>query len=257
MGVAAAPAVVDALVDGVLCSAQVEAAEYRQVCALMAGYMFREENSFILEMVRSKRWVRAFEAPALLAAAGRPPAEMTRDDALTVAADMSFLMMITRGWTRTHEAAGVDEMSSVFELASHPLYPERAAANPGGNERLIVLALEICRDPQGLSERQLAGVWNCLFLLVTQRAELGAAAAKGGIFDAAAAELRELEHCLRVACANDRLTRMRMLNCRQAIAGGVGEVAVAAERHRLSHLPHLVQHRRDQPTRGQHLPADG
>ena len=195
MGVAAAPAVVDALVDGVLCSAQVEAAEYRQVCALMAGYMFREENSFILEMVRSKRWVRAFEAPALLAAAGRPPAEMARDDALTVAADSSILMMIARGWARTHDAAGVDELASVFELAGHPLYPERAAANPGGNERLIVLALEICRDPQGLSERQLAGVWNCLFLLVTQRAELGAAAAKGGIFDAAAAELRELEHC--------------------------------------------------------------
>ena len=191
MGVAAAPAVVDALVDGVLCSAQVEAAEYRQVCALMADMMFREENSFCLEMVRQGRWFRAWEAPALLAVASRPPAEMTRDDALTVAADSSILMMIARGWARTHDAAGVDEMASVFELAGHPLYPERAAANPGGNERLIVLALEICRDPLGLSERQLAGVWNLAFLLITQRAEMGAVAANAGIFDAAAAELRE------------------------------------------------------------------
>ena len=82
-------------------------------------------------------------------------------------------------------------MASLFKLQSHPLYAERAAANPGGNERLVELALEVCRDPQGLSESQLAGVWASVFTMVTQRAELGAVAANAGIFDAAAAELRE------------------------------------------------------------------
>ena len=191
---AATPTVVEALVEGALCSAQVEAAEYRQVCALMGDLMFREEGGFDVELIRQGRWIRAWEAPALLAAANKPPAEMTREDALVVAADLSVLMMTSRGWTHHHQVAGEDEMVTLSKALRHPLYPERAADNPGANERLFELALEVCRDPQGLSKRQLAGVWNCLFFLITMRAELGVVAINGGIFEAAVAELRELEY---------------------------------------------------------------
>ena len=127
---AATPTVVEALVEGALCSAQVEAAEYRQVCALMGDLMFREEGGFDVELIRQGRWIRAWEAPALLAAANKPPAEMTREDALVVAADLSVLMMTSRGWTHHHQVAGEDEMVTLSKALRHPLYPERAAANP-------------------------------------------------------------------------------------------------------------------------------
>ena len=161
-------------------------------------------------MFRDERYSETWTASgnALNAVFVKEPAEMTRDDVMTVACDaVAPAVHVSQGYTAHCVAAVVDE--STFFVALAVQYPLGVVRAPGdeANLRLAMLALEICRDPQGLSERQLAGVWNCLFLLVTQRAELGAAAAKGGIFDAAAAELRELEHCLRVACANDRLTR--------------------------------------------------
>eukprot|EP01043_Picozoa_sp_COSAG02_P103089 COSAG02_NODE_39103_length_421_cov_0.639752_2_plen_128_part_01 len=81
--VAAAPVVVDALVDGVLCSSVIGSGEYQQVSTLVGRLMLREKGDFALEMVRNQRWIRAWEAPALLAVATKPPAEMTRNDALT------------------------------------------------------------------------------------------------------------------------------------------------------------------------------
>ena len=102
-----------------------------------------------------------------------------------------MLAVFCRYWTHTHEAAGEDEVDAVIKLASHPLYPDCAAANPGGNERLVQLVLEVSRDPQGLSDRQLAGVWASLCPLIATRPELGAVAANRGIANAAVAELRE------------------------------------------------------------------
>ena len=48
---AAAPTVFDALVEDVLCSAEVESGEFRQFCALVADMMLRHDG-FDLEMVR-------------------------------------------------------------------------------------------------------------------------------------------------------------------------------------------------------------
>lgn len=189
--VVSTPAVVDALVDGVLCSAHVDAAEYRQVCDLTADLMLRKENSFMLEMICGQRWMRAWRAPVLLDVASRQPAEMTRDDVLTVAADSSIMLATFCSWTHTNEAAGEDEVDAMIKLSNHPLYPDGMAANPDGNERLVQLALEVCRDPQGLPERQLAGVWTSIFALVSSRPVLGAVAANEGIANAAVAELRE------------------------------------------------------------------
>ena len=193
--VAAAPAVLDALVDGVLLSAQVEAAEYRQCATAMADLMLRESTEgggFDLEIFRQERWIRAWESPAFLAVAGKPAAQLTRDDALTVACNAAPMMIIcAKGWTKLHASAGEDELASLSKLPTHPLFPERAAANPGSSERLTELVLEICRDPQGVSDRQLASLWFSLFFIMTQRPELAAVAAHGGIFDIGTSELRE------------------------------------------------------------------
>ena len=71
--VASSTAVVEALVDQVICSPTVEADEYRQVWALIGDLMLRQDGTFLLHMVAAERYARAWEAPALLAAAGKPP----------------------------------------------------------------------------------------------------------------------------------------------------------------------------------------
>ena len=190
--VAAEPSVVDALVEGVLCSAQVESGEYRQVCGLVGAMMLRKEGGFDLEMIRQQRWIRAWEAPALLAAAAKPPAEMTRDDALTAGLSaMPLLVLCAKSFTHIHALAGEDEMASLSRLPTNPLFPDRAAANPGSDKRLTQLVLELLRDPKGLDDLQVASLWFSLFCIMCQRPELGVVTANGGIFEIGVAELRE------------------------------------------------------------------
>ena len=196
-----APAVLDALVDSVLCSAQVESGEYRQACGLMAELMVRRGSSVHVELIREERWVRAWGAPALLAALRKPPAHMTRDDLLTVAAEPTMAVMLARGVSWSFETAAQSEQGMITKfLPAHPLFPEAAAANPGANQMLVELALAICRDPQGLPDVQLALVWNSVWMIITQRPELGAVAANAGIFEIGVAELREFAKSFAQLC---------------------------------------------------------
>lgn len=189
--VAAAPAVADALL-GVILSADLEAAEYREVAYLVDDLMRRTEGGFELQWCREQRWIRAWEAPVFLAVVGKPAAELVRDDALTAASNCASMATVcAKSWTGVHEAAGEDEIASIFKLPTHPLYPERMAANAGASRRLTELVLEICREPEGLLDEQLASVWFSLFFIITQRAELAAVTARGGIFDLGVSELRK------------------------------------------------------------------
>ena len=163
--------------------------------------MVRRGSSVHVELIRQERWVRAWEAPALLAALRKPPAHMTRDDLLTVAAEPTTAVMIARGVSWSFETAAQSEQGMITKfLPAHPLFPEAAAANPGANQMLVELALAICRDPQGLPDVQLALVWNSVWMIITQRPELGAVAANAGIFEIGVAELREFAKSFAQLC---------------------------------------------------------
>jgi len=189
--VAAAPAVVNALRDSV-CSTQVEGTEFRQIGLLVLDLMLREgSTAFRSEYLREEGWARGWwEAPVLLTVTSKPAAHMTRDDMLTIAVDSVTVAIVCQGFSASFEAAGEDEMAMIAKMADHPLGPS-LAENPGANERLIELGLEICREPQGLGDRHLACLWVCVCWLIQARPEMGAVAANGGVFEIAAAELRE------------------------------------------------------------------
>ena len=82
-------------------------------------------------------------------------------------------------------------MASLSRLPTNPLFPDRAAANPGSDKRLTQLVLELLRDPKGLDDLQVASLWFSLFCIMCQRPELGVVTANGGIFEIGVAELRE------------------------------------------------------------------
>ena len=158
--------------------------------------MVRHDGSFDLEFIREQRWIRAWQAPALLAVASKPPADLTREDALAAGLSAGPMMVLcTKSWTQVHVRAGEDEMASLFKLQTHPMMPEQAAANPGSAQRLTELLLSIVSDPRGLTDVQLASVWFSFVFIMGQRPELGVVTANGGIFDSAVAELSESDLC--------------------------------------------------------------
>eukprot|EP01043_Picozoa_sp_COSAG02_P014804 COSAG02_NODE_616_length_19505_cov_5.004998_18_plen_605_part_00 len=191
--VAAEPVIAETLVASVLCSADVGAAEYRRAAELAGDLMLRSNGGFDLEFLRQQRIQRTFEAPTLVAVASKPPADLTREDVLVVASSAAVMLpVVSKGWTQMYARAGEDEMKFLVDFSeTHPLLPKRAASNPDAGKRLTELMLDVLRDPQELSDRQLACAWFGLILCMTQREEEAAVAAAGGVFEIGAAEMRK------------------------------------------------------------------
>ena len=111
-----------------------------------------------------KTWKASDNLNALNAVFEKEPAEMTRDDAMTVACDaIVVVVFFAQGFSALSTAAGVDETELMGTFTTHPLQPARAPTDEK-NLRLGELALNICRDPQGLSAEELAGAWMLLWL---------------------------------------------------------------------------------------------
>jgi len=88
-------------------------------------------------------------------------------------------------------AAGVDEMASIGGwMTSCPFAAARAPADER-NERLMLMALEVIRDPQGTSELQLAGVWQLVSFCMQMRPTVCAAAVTAGLLEVAVSELHK------------------------------------------------------------------
>ena len=196
--VTAEPALVEALV-GSVCSER-ESSEYRQILALILDFFLRPDGGFDAEFLRKQRLTRTWEAPALFAVASKPPEDLTRDDALAVASGAALMLVLaSKGWGQLCERAGVDEIEVVTTFVGrHPLLPQRSVADPSTCRRLTELTLDLVRDPQGLTDREIAGAWWAVFYCTTQRPELIAMAMEGGLFEIGAAELRESQQSQRL-----------------------------------------------------------
>ena len=93
---------------------------------------------------------------ALNAVFAKDAAEMTRDDAMTVACDaVSFVLLQAQGSSANCTAAGVNEVEWLDTFSKrYPMQPARAPTDEK-HLRLGMLGLEICRDPQGLSAEEI------------------------------------------------------------------------------------------------------
>ena len=193
--ISTAAACVAALVDCVLCAdaSEVDSAEAQQARILLASLMLLDP------LATGVKWVEKMVAPwtaegtSLAVMMAKGPAELTRDDVMLAACDgLPTSIMWAQGWTEVVEAAGMDMMASFPPfIAKCPHLPPAALSSDERNERLVMLALEICRDPQDASELQLAGVKQLITWCLMMRPAVCAAAVSAGIFEIGMATLRK------------------------------------------------------------------
>ena len=88
-------------------------------------------------------------------------------------------------------AAGLDEMAFLGGLMTSCPYTQARAPTDERNERLMLLALEVIRDPQGASELERACVWTLVHVCTMTRPAVCAAAIAGGVVEVGMTELHK------------------------------------------------------------------
>jgi len=125
--------------------------------------------------------------------AAKDPAELTRDDAMTVACDCAIHMVNWAcGYTGSCARAGVEELTwwGAEFMAHNILFLTRTPTDEA-NLRLGHLALEICRDPQGASVEAIAGAWTVMCWGWIGRAAVITSLVEAGVLEVAAAQIRK------------------------------------------------------------------
>ena len=145
------------------------------------------------EVLRNDRnlgpWTATGNAPNAVAA--KDPAELTRDDAMTMACDAAAMAVFWgQGVTRACADAGKDDVQHVTDVATH------LAVGPGRgtdalNLPLALRLLEICRDPQAASAEAVAGAWMAMLMAFLSRPSVGKALLDAGLLEVVTAHLRQ------------------------------------------------------------------
>ena len=195
--VAVAAACIGPLV-AVLCqdAASVDAREARQVSVVLCHLMQLDP------LVVAKEYVQGGRMIALVTTQGSAfdelfakTADFTRDDVLLAACSMApKAVMFAQGVARVVLATG--EFESDLELWGaffevHPWFHLREPTDER-NRQLVLLALELLRNPQGVSQMELAGTWSFMFWAMSGRPALFAEAVNAGLWELATATLRKI-----------------------------------------------------------------
>jgi hypothetical protein len=191
---AAAAACVAPLVDAVLCAdaSVVAGAEYRQASLVLARLVLLDPLQAGAALLRNGRgafaaWAAPGTARAVVMA--KDPATLTRDDLLVAACDsLPHLVVLCKGWTEVVAAAGLDEQEWFGAFMADNRFADSSIDER--NARLVLLSLEILRDPQGLPGLELAAVWALLWPLLVGRPAVCAQAIDAGLYEVGVAVLR-------------------------------------------------------------------
>eukprot|EP01050_Picozoa_sp_SAG11_P000974 SAG11_NODE_38_length_21705_cov_24.667453_12_plen_606_part_00 len=173
----------------------VPAAEYRRAAAVVAEVaMLDDPLPIVAEYLRNERFATAWISTgnAYGAVFQKEPAQLTRDDVLTVAADT---VLQTVHWTRGYDAglvaAGIATMDHIGPWSQFDkLHPGNAS--DAVLERLLMLALDVAREPHGISEMVQAGIWQVLGWSISgRRAALAMTMIEAGLLEVMVATLNE------------------------------------------------------------------
>ena len=171
--------------------AVVDAAEYRRACSVLAELTMLDPLRMCAEYMRRERFATVWKSSgsALHAVFRKDPAELTREDALTVAEEFVMAAIVmARGFDDLTAVAGIEFLDWFGVWPAHP------ANNQGGSseavlERVNLLLLELARDPQGASDLTLGGAWFALCMSLSGRAVLAVPLIEAGLLEAAVATL--------------------------------------------------------------------
>lgn len=171
----------------------VDAVEYRKAASVLVQLVMLDPLQLCAEYWRDERLVITWKSMgnAFNAVFLKDPSELTRDDVLTVAADNSLAAAYwSRGFDAVIEAAGLTIWDWMrFAMQHNKLSPGNTS--DAVLARLLQLALEVARDPQGISLLAQAGVWQVFgWGLGMGRAALAMPLIEAGLLEAMVASLK-------------------------------------------------------------------
>ena len=183
------------LVDTVLCAdvSVVGPVEYRRAASVLAELVMLDPLKVLAEYHRGERFFSTWKTMgnALNAVFLKQPAELTHDDVLTVASETTLTV---EWWARGPDAlleemgVGTFDLMGVW-LANDKLQPGNASE--AVIDRLLQLALEIVRDPQGLSKLTQAGVWQIFGWSLSGRAAQAMPVIEAGLLKEMVATMKQ------------------------------------------------------------------
>jgi hypothetical protein len=188
VSVGVAGAAVGPLVETVLTKdiSVIDAAEFRRASSVLCEIAMLDPLELCAEYFRNERFTLVWSSMgnAYNAVFKKDPSQLTREDALTASVDSAFKGIYTgRGFDACTGPAGVNIIEWVVALSTH------AKHSPGVSsevlmKRLCEILLGIVRDPRGISELELAGVWQMLGDSFSGRQALAVPLIEAGLLEA-------------------------------------------------------------------------
>ena len=182
----------------VLCEdvSRVDAKEAREVILVLCNLMRLDPLAVAKEYVQDSRSItlHTTKGSALDELFGKSAEDLIRDDMLLAACNVLPLgIMMAQGSMRVIGAAGLDAdldfWGPLFEV--QPEFHTRAPTHER-NRQLVILALDLLRSPQDVSQMELAGIWELMFWSTSGRPVLFAEAVKAGLWELALETLRRI-----------------------------------------------------------------
>lgn len=173
-----------------------DAAEFQRGCFLLCDLWCRNPDAVSVEIMRDKRYARAFLSPYFAATYDKPPAQLDRDDALT-------MLSVTAWWAAAHARPGIHaarlgtgesmgaSFQSLMELMGAIRFLMPGGVPEGWRERVALLALEIIHDPDETDAWTVAGAWMLVNSVVAGHAPAITAILEAGVLPTAMATLHQ------------------------------------------------------------------
>jgi hypothetical protein len=171
----------------------VDAAEYRRASTVLGELFMLDPLLVSAEFSRNERvtMTQTTMGNAYNAVFQKDPAELTREDALTVSVDCA---VYTAGIAISMDATwNADEgLNGVVQLVATTLIMVQSSRPPSEAflERLAMLLLDVIREPQGTPEFTLAGVVCAICWILSGRVALAVPLIEAGLLETVVATLQ-------------------------------------------------------------------
>lgn len=160
----------------VLCEdiSRVDPGEAREVSLVLASLMQLDPLLVAQEYIREGRLLKlnTTQGSALDVLFAKMPSDLSRDDVLLAACHMLPMAIIfSQGSTRVMVASGETDNDLEYWGRIFPVLPWHLVRAPthARNRKLVLLALDVLRNPQGVSQIEVAGMWKFIFIATSGR----------------------------------------------------------------------------------------
>ncbi len=153
---------------------RVDPGEAQEVSLVLASLMQLDPLLVAQEYIREGRLLKlcTTKGSAFDVLFAKTPSELSRDDVLLAACHMLPMAIIfSQGSTRVMVASGETENDLEYWGRIFPVLPWHLVRAPTHerNRKLVLLALDVLRNPQGVSQIEVAGMWKFVFIATSGR----------------------------------------------------------------------------------------